>query len=577
MNKEVVAPAADHFKVLIVDDDLTILGLLKEILSMVPGVVATPASKPDEAMKLLAAEDFDIVFTDIHMPGVTGIEMIQDIISLDKELEVIVMTAYPTGEIAQQAMELGASSLIGKPFDDISLVELELDKAIKKLLRQRLKAEKLAQKTQAKKNASSSESKPVATAQSVTELPAISLPDSAVPAAKAEKVPAPAESAEVSYHQNLENRKVYSHEILKPIIEIEIERCKRYKRQFTLGFVDFPENLQLKTKTEKLEFKEEQLARLHSCFRDSDVVIDAGKDGMAVIGFECNQPGAHVLQFKLGRAGFQNFGFSVFPTDADNYEGLYRKIREDLQEKRRYRIGLLESEEFFGRIVQNMLVDPKYNVSWMKDLTEANKYAEANSENLRLFILSLSKDPKQWEMLSNWKKNHISNWPIILFTDVILNAGLKEQLQKLGVKAIVRKGAGQEEFLYVVQSFIMQPSVSVIRKNPRALVTLPAVYRYEGKEVSSNTFTLSREGVFIRDLNPPPTGSEIEIELLIPKRKGPVKCVGEVIYSVPYFVGVSRIHVAGMAVKFKNLSPELLGSLDDFISTALTSYLIDPE
>lgn len=559
-----------HFKVLIVDDDLTILSLLKEIIAMVPGVEVFTASRPDEAMKIILSDSVDIVFTDIHMPGVTGIEMIEDIVALDKTPEIVVMTAYPSSEIAHSAMELGASSLLAKPFEDISLVELEVDKAIKKILRQRASAAEAEEKKKelAQINAKSKEGKDPA-------LP-VSLPhqnSADIPVADSEVIPNSAERMDSD--TPLQPCILHPPELLEPLVEIEILRCQRSKRQFALGFVDLPENLSVKSRSEREAYEKEQLSILQTCFRTSDVAIDAKKDGIAVIGFECNKPGSHVLEFKLTQAGFQYHGFAVYPNDGQDYQSLYRKARASLQDKRRYRIVVLEPEEFFGRIVQNMLSDPKYNVTWLKDTEEANKHIDQFSENIRIFVLSLSKDPKQWGMLANWKKQSLSNWPIILFTDVSLNDSLKSQLQKLGVKAIVRKGASQEEFLYVIQSFIMQPSVSVIRKNPRALVTLPAVYRFEAKEVSSNTFTISREGVFIRELNPPPPGSQIDIELFIPQQKTPIKCKGEVIYSVPYFVGVSRIHVAGMAIKFLNLPEAQKQVLDQFIASALTSYLID--
>lgn len=556
---EAVQNAEYQFKVLIVDDDLTILSLLKELVSMVPGCEVITASQPDEAMKTIIGENVDIVFTDVHMPGVTGIEMIKDILSLEQCPEVIVMTAYPSGDIAMNAMELGASSLISKPFEDISIVELELDKAIKKILRQRSAAQEVEQK---KKELSAKSSGEVDQDEPMkVELPSIA--DETVSEDTAESPKAP-------------EAKIYPQSILEPLFEIEVQRCKRSKKNFTLGYVDIPDNLQLKTKEDKEKFRQSQIDRLRSCFRNSDVIIDAGKDGFIVLGFECNKPGSHVLEFKLNQAGFQNFGFGVYPVDGEDFKSLSESARSSLVDKRKHRIVLLEQDEFFGRIVQNMLVDPKYHVTWAKSIDEAKKHIQQHSEQIKIFIISLTKDPKQWEMLATMKKEGLTQWPILLFTDVALDEKIKKQLHKLGVKALIRKGASQEEILYVVQSFIMLPSVSVIRKNPRALVTLPVVYRHGDREVSSNTFTLSRDGVFIREMNPVPTGEELEIEVLIPGRKGPIKTQGEVIYAVPYFVGVSRIHVAGMAIRFKGLPDAERKELDEFISNAMTGYLIDP-
>jgi|GEM_PF-3602336 len=556
-----------QFSVLIVDDDLTILSLLKELVGMVPGCDVITASKLEDAMKQIVQRNVDIVFTDIHMPGVTGIEMIQDILSLEHSPETIVMTAYPSSEIAVKAMELGASSLVAKPFEDISIIELELDKAIKKILRQRASAHEVELKKAeiAKKALFDLDKDPVMKVSIPTpeEMKAASQSASSNPASNEE------------YPASSQEKKIYKWELIEPMVDIEMARCQRYKRQFTLGFVDIPENLQLKTRQERESFKQNQIEKLKSCFRNSDVLVDAEEDGFAILGFECNKPGSHVMEFKLIQAGFANVGFSVYPGDGSDFKSLFDAAKSAVQEKRKHKIVILEPEEFFGRIIQNMLTDPKYHVTWLRSADEAYKYVQDQSESIKIFIISLSKDAEQWKLLARLKKENLTRWPILLFTDVALDEGLKKQLQQLGIKALIKKGASQEEFVYVVQSFIMLPSVNVIRKNPRALLTLPVIYRADGNEVSSNTFTLSRDGVFIREMNPLPPETKLELELLIPGRKGPIKSKAEVLYAVPYFVGVSRIHVAGMAVRFVDLPDAQKSELDQLVSNALTGYLID--
>lgn len=564
-----------NFRVLIVDDDATILNLLRDLVSMVPGVTVFTASKAEDGMKVAVGEQIDIVFTDVHMPGLTGIEMIRDFISLQKTPEVIIMTAYPTGEIAQQAMELGASSLLSKPFDDIALVELELDKAIKKILRQRASADSVQQKkAELKSTQKEVDNDPMmklslGSDTASTEL--VSSDPAKIPSAPTQSSGAPSAPREIK------DRRIYDHSLLRPLFEIEVERCRRYKRQFAFGLIEIPENTQLQTSEEKKRFREEQIRKLQSCFRTSDVVMNYQGDSFSALGFECNKTGVGVVEFKLAQAGFDFTGFSVYPTDATTLEDLEEKARRALNEKRRYKVLVIEPEEFFGRIVGNMLSDPRYAVHWSQDYEDAYRYAHSNSEQIKLCVLSLSQDPKQWELLARMKKECLIQWPILLFTEVALNEKLKTQLQQLGIRAIVRKGAGHEEFLYVVQSFVMQASSIVIRKNPRALVTVPVLYkegRPEAQEVSSNSFTLSREGMFIRELNPLPTGTRLSVDLFIPGRKDPVKAQGEVIYSVPYFIGVNRIHVPGMAIRFIDLPETAQQELDRFIASTLTSYLI---
>jgi len=559
-----------QFRVMIVDDDPTILSLVKEVVSMVPGVKVFTASNPADAMKMAVGESIDIIFTDVHMPGVTGLEMIQDFISLQRTPEVVVMTAFPSGEIATQAMEVGASALLSKPFEDISLVEMELDKAIKKILRQRAAAEGVVKKKEEL-------SKRVTQADDNDPILKVSLGEAPPPASNVPGIPilAPEKSVEpANSSAPISIRKIYAQNLLEAFVEVEMHRCNRNQKQFALGVIEIPENVQASSEEERRNFRQARLAALQNCFRYSDCLFEYDGETIVVLAFECNRAGAGVLEFKLAQAGFDFNGFSVYPNEAGDFNALVERSRRAVNEKRKTRILLLEPDEFFGRVIHNMLSDPRYHVTWSRDYTEAYKEVQANSERIKIGVLSLSQDSKQWELLARLKKEALVRFPLVLFTDVVLSDPLKAQLQALGIRAIVRKGAGHEEFLYVIQSFIMQSSAIVARKNPRALVTVPLIYRTESAEVSSNSFTLSRDGIFIRELNPLPTGTKLKVELLVPGRKGPLHVSGEVIYSVPYFIGVNRIHVPGMAIKFTDLQEPDQLELDKFIASTLTSYLI---
>jgi CheY-like chemotaxis protein len=598
----------ENFKVLIVDDDPSILGLLKELISMVPGCDVYTAGRPDEAMQIIAKDKVDVIFTDIHMPGVTGLEMLEDIFSLDQIPEVVVMTAYPSGEIAQKAMELGVNCLLAKPFEDISLVEIELGKAIKRILRKKpappapvsapsTSEKKIDEDQDASLRLSLNEGND--SKLDVLEDPNLESPKLETKKLEAPKLPIPSSSASkplasreekgasVAYSapenapvlasiEGIESglAPLFSGELLEPFVAVEIARSRRYKRQFAFGLIDIPENLQLKKIQERKEFRQQKLMQLRKNFRSSDILFDLGKEGVAFLACECNKAGAQVVTYKLGQAGFDFVGCSIFPAEGQSLEALMESVRKDLQEKRKQRILILESEEFFGRIVHNMLSDPKYHITWAKSNEEAYPFIEQQAENLKLMIISLKKDKDQWALLSRIKKENLIHWPILLFTEVPLDAKLRDKLHKLGIKGIVKKGASQEEFLYVVQSFVMHNTVQLMRKNPRALATLPAVYRYQGREISSNTFTLSRDGAFVRDLNPPAAGERLALQIYIPGRKEALECEAEVLYSVPYFVGVNRIHVPGMAVRFVSLQEADVQYLDRFVEEAMTGYLI---
>jgi DNA-binding response OmpR family regulator len=571
-----------QFDVLVVDDDPAILTLMKEILSMVPGCRILVAPEPREAMKEVVKGGVDIIFTDIHMPNHSGFEFLQDLVALQQTPEVIIMTAHPNGEHAIQAMELGALSLIEKPFADIAVVEGELQKAIKRILRQRaLDREVQLKKLELSKRGSKEVDNDEALRVSVTSFgePGDTPTPSDISGISSE-VPshppmAPAVASAVPAQQaNLKlERKVYEEALLLPLVEIEVARSKRYNRQFAIGIVDLPEPEGAKTTSEKSRAREIQLAQLERVVRKSDVLIDLGRDGVGVVGFECNKVGSEVLEAKLRAQGFEYSGFAIHPSDGNDGQLLKECAKSRLQNKRKLQIVVFEAEDFFGRLVQNMLMDPKYHVVWTKTLDEMYKYILDESESVKLLVLSLSRDKEQWKMMAQMLKEGLVRWPILLFVDVPLTNEVKTKLSKLGVRAIVNKSASQEEFIYLVQSFVIPKPFGKERKNYRALVALPVTFKQNGQVTHSNTFTLSRDGLFVRDLNPPQSGEIVELELYTPAN-GVMKTRAEVIYAVPYFVGVARFHVAGFALKFIDLTPVQRDQIDVIVSNSMTSYLI---
>ncbi len=101
-------------KVLFVDDDAGILEAAKTALELYGYEVIT-ASSGEECLRKIG--DADIVFLDIKMPGMNGIEVLKEIKKRNEELPVIMITAYATVDTAIEAMKEGALDYIRKPFD----------------------------------------------------------------------------------------------------------------------------------------------------------------------------------------------------------------------------------------------------------------------------------------------------------------------------------------------------------------------------------------------------------------------------------------------------------------------------
>jgi two-component system response regulator AtoC len=108
--------------VLIVDDERTLARAVKAFLTE-SGYEAEVASDAEQALSLLESLRPDVVFTDVRLPGMSGIDLLRRIREFDPAVAVIVMTAFGTIEGAVEAVKLGAFDYVKKPLD---LEELKL-------------------------------------------------------------------------------------------------------------------------------------------------------------------------------------------------------------------------------------------------------------------------------------------------------------------------------------------------------------------------------------------------------------------------------------------------------------------
>jgi len=106
--------------ILIVDDEKNYLLVLKELLAE-EGYEVLIAQSAAEAIKIFQENELDLVITDMKMPGMTGMELLDFLKERDLHLPVIMMTAYGTVEKAVEAMKKGAYDYILKPFDNEAL------------------------------------------------------------------------------------------------------------------------------------------------------------------------------------------------------------------------------------------------------------------------------------------------------------------------------------------------------------------------------------------------------------------------------------------------------------------------
>lgn len=117
-------------KLLLIDDDKNALSGLTKIL-VSDGYSVAGVLSAHEALNLLSEEKFDIIITDMDLPGMGGLTLIHEIRKRDKPVAIVVVTACSSVKMAVEAMKRGANDYLVKPVN----VE-ELESALQRLWRE---------------------------------------------------------------------------------------------------------------------------------------------------------------------------------------------------------------------------------------------------------------------------------------------------------------------------------------------------------------------------------------------------------------------------------------------------------
>ena len=108
--------------ILVVDDERAQREILEMILSG-EGYDVTTASSGEAALKFVADRRFDLVLTDLKMTGMSGIDLLKELVAFDKSIMVILLTAHGTIDSALEAKELGVFAYLQKPYEREKLLE----------------------------------------------------------------------------------------------------------------------------------------------------------------------------------------------------------------------------------------------------------------------------------------------------------------------------------------------------------------------------------------------------------------------------------------------------------------------
>ncbi|EKD29105.1 MAG: hypothetical protein ACD_79C00063G0003 [uncultured bacterium] len=103
-------------KILIVDDEMIMREYLGDILAD-EGAIISKASSGEEGIELVKSNKFDLVITDVKMPGISGMEVLKSSRKILPQAKVIVMTAYSMDTSGEDFLKEGAVDFILKPFD----------------------------------------------------------------------------------------------------------------------------------------------------------------------------------------------------------------------------------------------------------------------------------------------------------------------------------------------------------------------------------------------------------------------------------------------------------------------------
>jgi len=115
-------------KVLVVDDDAVVGKSFNRVLSS-KGYVVTTAQNAHEALKQIREQEFDVVFTDIKMPGMDGVELAERVKSSRPWTPVVIITGFGTTENETRAMAAGVSDFMRKPLSP-EMIEASASRAM---------------------------------------------------------------------------------------------------------------------------------------------------------------------------------------------------------------------------------------------------------------------------------------------------------------------------------------------------------------------------------------------------------------------------------------------------------------
>ncbi len=118
-------------RILVVEDDRIVASVFNDLLAR-HSFDADVVGDAEQGLELLAQKPYDLVLSDIVLPGLSGVDLARRAKEIAPDVDVILMTAYANMETAVQAIRAGVYDYLIKPFDDINDVLLKIERALEK-------------------------------------------------------------------------------------------------------------------------------------------------------------------------------------------------------------------------------------------------------------------------------------------------------------------------------------------------------------------------------------------------------------------------------------------------------------
>lgn len=121
-------------KILVVDDEEDVRNLIARTLSRA-GYEVEVAADGEGALEMLQRNYYHVLFTDQKMPGISGIELIEEARKLHPDIQALILTAFASQETAIDAVNLGCVGYLQKPLSDINDVVTAVNSAVRAAVR----------------------------------------------------------------------------------------------------------------------------------------------------------------------------------------------------------------------------------------------------------------------------------------------------------------------------------------------------------------------------------------------------------------------------------------------------------